>query len=194
MSQEKYIGTKFNIVFAGDFQPTVKEKGLIKEMIKAGQATGKMGMKDKNGGNISVKVKDGFIIKRTGAHPFELKISDFVLVVKADKDTVWVKGKYEPSSESRLHYFVYQARPDVGCVFHAHDFLVLKSNQKFKEVAYLKPYSYGTMESAKAVVAAAKKHDYIVQQNHGVIALGKNIKNALDIITKYHAKFKLSAS
>jgi ribulose-5-phosphate 4-epimerase/fuculose-1-phosphate aldolase len=193
MSKEKYIGTKFNVVFVGDFKPNTKEKELIREMIKAGKATGKMGMKDQNGGNISVRVKDGFIIKRTGAHPFELKVSDFVLVTKADKDTVWVKGKYEPSSESRLHYFVYKSRPDVGCVFHAHDFLVLESKQKFPELAYLQPYSYGTMESAKAVVIAAKKYDYIVQQNHGVIALGKNIKKALDIIIKYHAKFKLSA-
>ncbi|MEI7620027.1 MAG: class II aldolase/adducin family protein [Candidatus Falkowbacteria bacterium] len=193
MSKEKYIGTKFNIVFAGDFKPTVKEKEMIKEMIKAGKASGKMGMKDENGGNISVRTKEGLIIKRTSAHPYELKLSDFVLVIKADKDTVWVKGKHEPSSESRLHYFTYQARPDVGCVFHAHDFLVLKSKQKFKEVAYLKPYSYGTIESAKAVSRAAKKHDYIVQENHGVIALGKNIKNSLDIMTKYHEKFKLSA-
>jgi len=190
MSKEKYIGTKFNVVFAGDFKPTVKETELIKAMIKAGQASGKMGMKDENGGNISVKTKDGLIIKRTGAHPFQLKLSDFVLVVKADKETVWVKGKYEPSSESRLHYFTYKARPDINCLFHAHDFLVLKSPARFKEVAYLKPYSYGTMESARAVAQAAKKYDYIVQENHGVIALGKNIKTALDIITKYHAKFK----
>jgi len=193
MAKEKYVGTKFNVVFAGDFRPSIEEKELIKEMIKAGKATGKMGMKDQNGGNISVRVKDGFIIKRTGAHPFALKVSDFVLVAKADKDTVWVKGKYEPSSESRLHYFVYKSRPDIGCVFHAHDFLVLNSKQKLAEVAYLKPYSYGTMESARAVVAVAKKHDYIVQKNHGVIALGKNIAKALNIITKYHAKFKLSA-
>ena len=190
MSKEKYIGTKFNVVFAGDFKPTIREKELIKAMIKAGRASGQMGMKDENGGNISVKTKDGLIIKRTGAHPFRLKISDFVLVVKADKDTVWVKGRYEPSSESRLHYFTYLARPDINCLFHAHDFLVLKSAARFKEVAYLKHFSYGTMESARAVARAAKKHDYIVQKNHGVIALGKNIKTALDIIIKYHEKFK----
>jgi len=193
MSKEKYIGTKFNIVFVGDFKPTAKEKDLIKAMIKAGKATGKMGMKDKNGGNISVKTKDGILIKRTGAHPYELKVSDFVLVVKADKDTVWVKGKYEPSSESRLHYFVYQARPDIKCSFHAHDFLVLASKKRFPEVAYLKPYSYGTMESAKAVARVAKTHNYIVQENHGVIALGKSIQKSLDLMTKYHEKYKLLA-
>ncbi|MFA4942912.1 MAG: class II aldolase/adducin family protein [Patescibacteria group bacterium] len=190
MGKEKYIGTKFNIVFTGNFKPTTLEKELIKEMIKAGKQAGKMGMKDKNGGNISVKTKDGFIIKRTGAHPDSLKISDFVLVVKADKDTVWVKGQYEPSSESRLHYFVYQARPDIGCIFHAHDFLVLESKQKIKEVICLKPYSYGTIESARAVSKVAKKHDYIIQANHGVIALGKNVKSSLDLIIKYHEKFK----
>ncbi len=193
MSKEKYIGTKFNIVFVGNFKPTLKEKAMIKEMIKAGKQTGKMGMKDKNGGNISIRTKEGLIIKRTGAHPYELKISDFVLVVKADKDTVWVKGNYEPSSESRLHHLVYQARPDVNCVFHAHDFLVLESQKKLKEAACLKPYSYGTIESARAVARAAKKHDYIIQENHGVIALGKNIKDSLDIMTKYHEKFKLLA-
>ncbi len=188
MSKEKYIGVKFNVVFAGYFRPSDKEKELIKEMIQAGKATGKMGMKDKNGGNISYRTKDGIIIKRTGAHPDSLKVSDFVLVTKADKDTVWVKGNFEPSSEARLHYFVYQSRPDIKCIFHAHDFAVLNSQLRFPEVKYLKPYSYGTMESARAVARAGKNHNYIVQSNHGVIALAKSVKAALKIISRYHEK------
>jgi len=189
MGKEKYIGTKFTTIFLGDFIPNKKEAKLIAELIAVGHIFGAMGIKDQNGGNISVRVSDGFLIKRTGAHPYELKAADFVKVAKTRGDKVWAYGKFEPSSEARLHEAIYKARPDINCVLHCHDFLAVFNPKKFEDIAYIKEISYGTTESAKAVSTKAKSFNYLIQTNHGVIALGKSIKTAINIIRKFHQRF-----
>ncbi|MCK9439192.1 MAG: class II aldolase/adducin family protein [Patescibacteria group bacterium] len=187
---EKYIGTKFKTIYKGDFKPNARELKLIKDLIKVGKDLAKLGCKDNNGGNFSVRTKNGIIIKTTGSFPHQLKKSDFSLVVGFKKDEVYTFGQKEPSSEARLHWGVYQARPDINCVLHSHDFLAVNCEQKIKDVIYVKEYSYGTMESARAIKNASKKGDYLIMQNHGVLALGKNISSSLKLIQKYHEKFK----
>jgi len=187
---EKYIGTKFKTIYKGDFKPSARELKLIKDLIKVGKDLAKLGCKDNNGGNFSVRTKNGIIIKTTGSFPHQLKQSDFSLVTGFKKDEVYVYGQKEPSSEARLHWGVYQARPEINCVLHSHDFLAVNSEQKMKDIVYVKEYSYGTMESARAIKNASKKGDYLIMQNHGVLALGKNISSTLKLIQKYHEKFK----
>jgi len=187
---EKYVGVKFKTVFLGKFVPTVLEKKLIKQLIAAGKIYGQLGLVDQNGGNISVRVKNGLIIKRTGSYPYQLKVSDFVLATKVTGHKVFVKGDFEPSSEVRFHHAIYQVRPDINCVLHAHDFTAVNCQQKCKDVGYIPHFPYGTLALAKAVAGKAKKFDYIIEAQHGVIALGKDVKTALGLIKKYYARFK----
>jgi L-fuculose-phosphate aldolase len=190
MSREKYIGTKFTTIFTGDFKPSPAERALIKKLIAAGHTIGGMQIKDKNGGNFSARVKQGIIIKRTGAHPYNLKPKDFVLVQKFVKDRVWAAGKVEPSSEARLHLSVYKANPKVNCILHCHDFVAVFCPKKIAGIGYIREIPYGTLESARAVSRAAKKYDYAIMENHGVIAFGKDIAAALKLIKRYHARFE----
>ena len=190
MAHEKYIGTKFETIFIGDFKPTVAEQAIISKLIAAGQAIGGLKIKDKNGGNFSARVKDGIIIKRTGAHPYNLKPTDFVKVQKFSQDKVWAWGKAEPSSEARLHLSVYKANPNVNCILHCHDFIAVYCPKKMAGIGYIKPISYGTLESARAVSRAAKKYDYAIMENHGVIAFGQTIAKTLSLIKKYHTRFE----
>jgi L-fuculose-phosphate aldolase len=187
MAQEKYIGVKFQTFFLGKFLPTQTEKKLIKSLISAGKEFGRLSIKDKNGGNISVRSDRGVIIRRTGAYPYQLKLDDFVLVTKVRGNKVWVSGELEPSSEARLHYNLYQSRPDINCILHAHDFLVVKLKKKIGDIGYVGFKPYGTLELARAVRSAVKNHNYLIQENHGVIALGPDIKSALSLIKYYHA-------
>jgi len=187
---EKYIGTKFKTIYKGDFKPNARELKLIKDLIKTGKELAKLGCKDNNGGNFSVRTKNGIIIKTTGSFPHQLKQSDFSLVTGFKKDEVYVYGQKEPSSEARLHWGIYQARPEIKCVLHTHDFLVISCPLKEKNCVYVKEIPYGTMELAKAVKSASKKGDYLIMQSHGVIALGKNISSSLKLIKKYHENFK----
>lgn len=187
---EKYIGTKFKTIFQGKFIPTKKEEILIENLIKIGKELGGMGCRDNNGGNFSVRTKNGIIIKTTGSFPHKLKKSDFVLVSGFKKDKVYIYGQKEPSSEARLHWGIYQVRFDVNCVLHTHDFVVVHCPIKVNEVKYIKEIPYGTLESARAIKNASKNNNYLIMKNHGVLAVGKNIPTALKLIKKYHEKFK----
>lgn len=187
---EKYTGTKFKTIFKGVFEPSARELVLIKNLIKTGKDLGKIGCRDDNGGNFSVRTKNGIIIKTTGSFPHQLKKSDFVLITGFKKDEVYVYGKKEPSSEARLHWEVYQVRPEINCVLHSHDFMVISHPTKVGSYTYIKEIPYGTIELARAVKNASKKGDYLIMKNHGVIALGKNISSALKLIKKQHEKFK----
>lgn len=187
---EKYTGTKFKTIYKGKFNPSAKELKSIKDLIKVGKDLAKLGCKDNNGGNFSVRTKDGIIIKTTGSFPHQLKQNDFSLVTGFRKDEVYVYGQKEPSSEARFHWGVYQARPDINCVLHTHDFVAISCPVREKSCVYIKEIPYGTMELARAVKNASKKGDYLIMQNHGVIALGKNISSTLKLIKKYHENFK----
>jgi len=187
---EEYVGVKFKTIFSGDFLPTKKEKKEIKKIIRIGKIFSKMGFRDKNGGNFSFRSKGGMIIKTTGSLLDQLKISDFILVKKILRNKIWVKGKKEPSSEARFHWFIYQARKDIQNVLHVHDYLVAKSSQKIKVIGYVPAQPYGTLKLARAVKKKAKNFNYIVLKNHGVIALTKKIEESFFLIKKYHEKFK----
>lgn len=188
---ERYSGVKFNTVYSGAFVPTTAEQILIKELIGAGREFERLGAvdpTDHNGGNVSFRATGGMIIKATGAFPHQLTANDFVRVTAVAGDTVTVQGDREPSSESRMHWGVYEKRPEVRAILHAHDVAVVGSERKFPEVAYIPPVSYGTIEAAYAVSAAAKGHDYIVLEGHGVVALGASIDEALARIKEYHGR------
>ncbi len=191
---EKYIGTKFQTVFKGEFAPNAEQRRLIRSLISVGKEFKKMGLIDKNGGNISVRSGRGFIIKRTGSHPYNLKSKDFVFVAKVAGNKVFTLGDHEPSSEARLHNQVYKARGDAKAVLHAHDKDAWRCRRKLGGVVYLPPIPYGTQKSATAVAKASKKSDYIIQNKHGIVAIGKDIKSALKLIRQNHARFcELSA-
>lgn len=190
MAKEKYIGIKFKAVNCGEFKPNFAEKKLIKALIIAGREYQALGFFDKNGGNLSARSAKGIIIKKTGAYPNKLKINDFVLVTKADSKAVYYYGLGQPSSEARLHQAIYQVRPEIKAILHAHDFVAAKSKSKIAGIGFIKEYSYGTMASALAAKKQAKKFDYFIQKNHGVVALGKSVKQAMNLIKNYHARFK----
>lgn len=189
MGKEKYIGTKFKTIFEGKFFPDIEQKKLIRQLIKVGQVFKKLGLIDANGGNISVRSFSGFVIKRTGASPDKLSVKDFVFVAKTSGNKVFVLGESEPSSEARLHGAIYKMRPDVGCILHGHDFVSVNCLQKFSDIGYVPELPYGSIESAKAVSQKSKKFDYIIQENHGVVALGEDVSKALNLLKKQHARF-----
>jgi ribulose-5-phosphate 4-epimerase/fuculose-1-phosphate aldolase len=189
--REVYCGVKFQPECLGVFVPNAEEKKAITQMIALGHELGKMDIKDKNGGNLSRRVARGMVIKNTGAYPYALKLKDFSLVTEAKGEQVayYGYGSSAPSSEARLHFEIYKKYPGIKTVVHCHDFDAVYSRIKILGIGYLKPIEYGTLKSARAVSRLAAQFDYIVQENHGVIAFGRNFRETLNLIKKYHAKF-----
>jgi L-fuculose-phosphate aldolase len=69
-------------------------------------------------GNVSVRLGDDSILTTpTGMSKVDVSVSDLVIV---KLDGTVIEGTRRPSSELRMHLRIYQLRPDVRAVVHAH--------------------------------------------------------------------------
>ena len=69
------------------------------------------------GGNISVRVDEGFVIKPSGVSYADLSAESMVL---CDLDGNVLEGELSPSSDTAAHAYVYRHMPEVGGVVHTH--------------------------------------------------------------------------
>jgi L-fuculose-phosphate aldolase len=73
-----------------------------------------------NDGNISVKLNDNeFLCTPTGVSK-GFMTPEFICKVDAQGNVLKANPGFRPSSEIKMHMRVYQKRPDVGAVVHAH--------------------------------------------------------------------------
>lgn len=142
-------------------------------------------------GNLSIKSKEGFWITPSGKIKEFLNPKDFVFVFW---DKSWSIGK--PSSEWGMHYKIYIKNPSALAIVHTHppytllldllgfDFksfslpeasLILKEIQK---ISYLEPGSESLWERTSEI---AKYCQVIVLSQHGLLTLGKNLEEAINL-------------
>ena len=70
------------------------------------------------GGNISLKISDDrILITPSSIDKAELKEDE---IVELDMNGNVMKGKNKPSMEFMMHLTVYQKRPDIKAIIHAH--------------------------------------------------------------------------
>ncbi len=143
------------------------------------------------GGNISYKTDDGkIIITPSSIDKACLTLSD--LVILNTKGEV-LAGRHEPSMEYMMHVMVYQQRPDVNAVIHAHPFYstMFSASEKeinltftseacknIKHVGIAKYQMMGTLDLAKEVARVSKTDNVILLENHGVLTTGKDLLQA----------------
>ncbi len=145
-------------------------------------------------GNISARLNSKqILITRTGICKGEMIIKDIVKIGIGDWDLGISNKKVRPSSEYHFHLAIYKNRPDINAVIHAHPpyatvfavtgkkldtSLLTETTEtlgKIKNVGFYKP---GSMELAKAVGDACKKHNTILLAHHGVVVCGENLLEA----------------
>ena len=139
-------------------------------------------------GNVSLRLGDYIAITPTLKSLNNLKEEDIVLVDM--ESNILTKGK--PSSEVNMHLNVYKKRSDVNAIVHTHSPYVtgfafsskkLKKLEGFGEIKnpYLPSIEYekpGTIELANSVADNIEKENALILKKHGVICLGKNLKEA----------------
>jgi len=143
-------------------------------------------------GNLSFRLKEGedaFIV--TGSQVgWKDRLSDdkFVTVVGCDlsKGVVYAAGLRDPSSESMMHFAIYQRRPDIQAVFHGHSREVLACPEKLaiRETHEKKPY--GSLDLVESVLAVLDKEMFIVLKKHGFISLGGTMREAGELAIRIH--------
>lgn len=159
---------------------------LVKYGIKIAQAHLVAGA----GGNISAREGQIIWMKPSGFAMDEMRPKDLCGMNLADGRQV--KGTTRPTSEVNMHLAIYRARPEINVVFHTHSPWasgVISSGVELQPMfaefvndlgrtgtlPYITPT---TQDLADAVGEMAKNHDTILMVNHGVIALGVNMKQA----------------
>jgi L-fuculose-phosphate aldolase len=144
-------------------------------------------------GNVSARLADGtLLVTPSGVNKGYLGPRDLVVV---DAGGTVVRGRGRASTELRMHLAVYAARPDVAAVVHAHPItavaltvaglpppndLVPEAAVTLGEVALARFSTPGTDEVPASLAPLLPRHDVILLERHGALALGKSLDEAFD--------------
>lgn len=158
----------------------------------AGKILGSHGMAPLNGGNMSARLGDGFVVTSSGSNLGILEPDELVYVDSADPGSgrVRYRGPALPSSEAIMHAMVLQARPEAMAVIHAHDPAATpEAMARAGMVITDREEPYGTVALAeRALEAFARAEDLIVLENHGYVCVGANLEAVVDCIVGTHLR------
>lgn len=142
-------------------------------------------------GNVSARLgPDHFLTTPSGVCKGDLE-PDMLVVVDAEGRKV--RGSLKPSSEFGMHLAIYQVRPDVSAIVHAHPptataFSVAGVSLEapiLTEVVLTigsiptSPYATpGTPEVGEAVRGIAAAHDAFILDHHGAVTMGRTLAEA----------------
>jgi L-fuculose-phosphate aldolase len=149
------------------------------------------GLTTTSGGNISIRDGEGNIwVTPTAVDKGSLQRKDIVCV-KPDGS---IQGHYKPSSEFPFHKAIYEARPDIGAVIHAHppalvSFSIVRRLPDMNIIPQAKricgnigyaPYALpGGSELGANIASEFRKGTHaVIMENHGTVVGGTDLKDA----------------
>jgi len=153
----------------------------------------KRGMTTTSGGNISIIDDDGDIwVTPSAIDKGSLRASD-IICVKKDGSII---GKHKPSSEFPFHKAIYESRPDIKSVIHAHppalvSFSIVRQIPNTNIISQAKhicgPIGYAKYELPGSellgdVIGEEFKKGYkaIIMENHGTVLGGSDLTDAYE--------------
>jgi len=188
---------KFKTVFISDEVPDEKDVEELKYWCNQFQKNNlTLPFEGNSVGNLSFRSEDEFIITGSMLKTKENLSNDcFVRVVNYDvyKNSIYAEGKMEPSSESIMHFLIYNIRDDVNAIFHGHSDLIVKNAEKLKIIVTKNEQEPRTMELTNEVLDALGDNNIIVIKNGGFVTLGGTMKEAGELslnLLKKAQKFK----
>lgn len=149
------------------------------------------GMTTTSGGNLSILDDDGSIwVTPKGLDKGGLTAKDIVRVCPTGK----IDGVHKPSSEFPFHKAIYEARPDIRAIVHAHPpalvsfaitgqipdtRIVPKASEICGEVGFAKYALPGSDKLGKEIANTFKKgFNTVLMENHGIVTIGGNLTHA----------------
>lgn len=186
-----YVGPKFAHERV-PLPPPAGMGGLAPRFSLVGRVLAAHGMAPLNGGNMSVRLGEGFVVTASGCNLGRVGPGELVFVDSADPATTLVRyrGSALPSSEALLHAMVLAARPAAGAVVHAHDPAVTGAAMvRAGMVITDREEPYGTVALAeRALESFARAQDLIVLENHGYVCVGASLEAVVDRIVMTHLR------
>lgn len=165
------------------------EKELLVSYCKKAYARG---LVSASGGNASMRIGDIYLMTPSGYSLGELTIAD-VCVLDCGLAAVCECAK--PTSEKNMHKAIYDMRSDVMAILHTHSpaatsFAYLNrgihpvnpEGMVFIPELPIAPYKpYGSDELAIAASQAIGSANAVLLEKHGVLAVGKDLREAYNI-------------
>ena len=179
------------------------QRELRAQVVAAARRLSEAGLNPGRSGNLSARVAGGFVLTPSGLAYERLRPEDLVLL---DADGRTAAGGREPSTEWRLHRDIYAHRADAGAVVHTHSpyattlACLRRGIPPFHyEVAFAgghdvrcAPYAtFGTQDLSDHAVAALEARRACLLANHGAVALGASLADAMDMAEKLEALARL---
>lgn len=171
----------------------MKHFGLRRELVETARRMNDLGLNQGASGNVSARVDGGLLITPTGVPYEEMRPED---VVEMRMDGRVPAFQLLPSSEWRIHRDLYATRADVGAVVHAHAMfattlsclrrgipavhymIALAGGHDVRCAEYA---TFGTPELSAAALAALRGRKACLLANHGMIAVGATLREALKL-------------
>ncbi len=151
-----------------------------------------LGLNRGTAGNASVRYEDNILITPSALPVAEMSEQDLVLLDAAGKV---LQGR-KPSSEWRFHCDILKARPEIDAVLHMHSTYATTMACLGKEVPAVHyhiaiaggdsirctPYTiFGEQNLSDLALEALRDRKACLLGNHGMIALGKDLDDALSV-------------
>ena len=161
---------------------------VIEELNKYAHKLVDQGLVVGAGGNLSMRDGDDMYISPSG---FDLKEIEPHQWVKVDINTGEIEGNLRPSSEVLMHLECFRKNEEIQAVLHAHPTYSVGVSSAGKDIPPLFPdfpamvksvgyidYVIPTTNLLAEKVAELVDKDVIIMLNHGVLTLGKTMKEA----------------
>ncbi len=161
-------------------------KILKKEIINFAKLIYEKGYNSGIDGNISIKLSDNeLLMTASGSAMYFLTNEDIVIT---DLDGNLISGNKKPTSEYRLHTWIYKHRPDVFAVIHVHapyatacSIAGLNLMKMYTTIAPIPTTKYAmpsSEEGPQRIMEYIDKYDWFILPRHGVVTVGKTLKDA----------------
>lgn len=171
------------------------ESEIREQLVKCMKTLHGRGLITGIGGNASIRMEgtNEVLITPSALYKGELKPDD---IVKIDLEGNVLDGVFKPSMEWHFHAAIYNRRLDVNAVIHTHspmttglalagkkiEPITLESAVMLADVPILEFRYPGTKELGEIVANNIMGHRAVIMQNHGVIAVGYDLIEALTTI------------
>jgi L-fuculose-phosphate aldolase len=165
---------------------------LREQLLAVSLKLNELGLNRGTSGNASVRDSDGFFVTPTGLAVEQMMPGDMVRM-RFDGEYA---GERKPSSEWRFHRDILAARPEIGAVIHTHSMFATTLaclQQEIPPFHYMiavaggdsircAPYAlFGSQALSDAALAALEGRRACLLANHGMIALGRDLDQALAV-------------
>lgn len=184
----------------------MSEEFIRHEIVRLSKSLFERGLTSGSSGNISARVKDGFIVTPTNSC---LGFLEAARLTKLDLQGCYISGD-KPTKELPLHLSVYQARPSALAIVHTHStystllscrtdinmddavppltpYVVMRVG-KVPVIPYFKP---GSDAIIPHILTKAPSHAAFLIANHGPVVAGADLASAFYILEELEETCKL---